>query len=134
MGQPTTGNYSTRDVEDFLAHYGVKGMKWGVRRSEGSSGSSSKPPASEDFQKVTGHKQTIKSGGTKALSNRELQEVVTRMNLEEQYSTLKGKEAQRSKGNVFLKNTMKTSDTLNKVIAVVNSPAGKLARKALLGV
>lgn len=28
------------DLDDFLAHYGVKGMKWGVRKAEGSSGSS----------------------------------------------------------------------------------------------
>ena len=30
---------------EFLAHYGVKGMKWGVRRNRGSSGSSSKGQA-----------------------------------------------------------------------------------------
>lgn len=28
------------DLDDFLAHYGVKGMKWGVRKAGDSSGSS----------------------------------------------------------------------------------------------
>lgn len=33
----------TSDVDDFLEHFGVKGMKWGVRKSDSSSGSESSP-------------------------------------------------------------------------------------------
>lgn len=47
------------DLEDFLAHYGVKGMKWGVRRKRGGSESSSnsqsgseKPKRKIDKKKV----------------------------------------------------------------------------------
>lgn len=69
-----------------LAHYGVKGMKWGVHRSE--DGSSEKKPASEDFEKANKARTIAKTSGTKALSNKELQDIVTRMNLEQQYSRL----------------------------------------------
>lgn len=33
----------TMEVDDFIKHYGKKGMRWGVRKSEDSSGGSSKP-------------------------------------------------------------------------------------------
>ena len=77
------------DVEEFLAHYGVKGMRWGVRRSvRGGSSPSSRPKPSEDAVRVKEHKNRVKKGGTDALTTEELQRLVTRLNLEKQYSTL----------------------------------------------
>lgn len=81
------------NLDEVLAHYGVKGMRWGVRR--GSSGSISHP-ASEDAQAASAAKSKVKAGGTKALSNQELQALVQRMNLEQQLSRLQpptGKQA-----------------------------------------
>lgn len=72
------------DDSEFLKHFGVKGMKWGVRRS-----TSSSSPGSEDHQRAAAVKQKARSGGgTKALSNKDLQDAITRMNLERQYHTL----------------------------------------------
>lgn len=94
----------SESVDDVLAHYGVKGMKWGVRKSR-----KGKPsPASEDATKAAGHRKTVKTSGTKALSNKELQELVTRMNLEAQYSTLT-----RNSGNVAkIEKGLKVAKTL----------------------
>lgn len=61
--------------QEFLAHHGVKGQKWGVRRSRRS------------LRKAA---EKRGSNPTKDLSNEELQQLVTRMNLEQQYSRLTG--------------------------------------------
>lgn len=71
---------------EYLAHYGVKGMRWGVRKKD--RGSSDDGPKSEDARRARTHRSTVKKGGTDALSNKELQELVTRLNLEQQYSRL----------------------------------------------
>lgn len=75
------------DEDAILAHYGVKGMKWGVRRGSGS-GSSSRAKPHEDAVKAKEFKARVKRGSTDALSTQELQALVSRMNLERQYSTL----------------------------------------------
>lgn len=81
-----------RKTDDYLAHFGVKGMKWGVTRKSKSSGSSSsgdgKEEASSDSAKASASKSRVKKSGTKALNNDELQGLVTRMNLEQQYNKL----------------------------------------------
>ena len=93
-------------VEDFLQHFGIKGMKWGVRRARGSDGlvktnGGDKLPVSEDAKKFAETNQKLgKGGNTKTLSNKELQDLVTRMNLEQQFSTLNAK---NKKGNPALK-------------------------------
>lgn len=66
-------------AEDFLQHFGVKGMKWGVRRSV---------PASSDAQKSLDVRAKAKSGKVKSLSNAELQLAINRMNLEQQFKRL----------------------------------------------
>lgn len=101
--------------EDFeLFHYGIKGMKWGVRRPDGPDGTVSsgvrrkekreakaaakaearggdeawKRPVTGDARSANNKRTRIKRHGTDALDNKELQSLVKRMNLEQQYSSL----------------------------------------------
>jgi hypothetical protein len=68
-----------------VKHYGVKGMHWGVRKSEGSTPA---PEPHPDFVRGRELKTTGKKTGTKALSNDELRTAIERMNLERQFNTL----------------------------------------------
>jgi hypothetical protein len=72
-------------VDEFLAHFGVKGMHWGVRRGRDDSGSDN---VHEDHAKAAQLKGVVKKHGTKALSNDDLQTLVTRLNLESQHGRL----------------------------------------------
>jgi len=65
-------------VGNMIAHYGVKGMKWGRRKSEGTSA------LSEDAARASAAKAKAKKEGTQALSNKEMRDLVTRMQLEKQ--------------------------------------------------
>jgi hypothetical protein len=67
-------------VTAFLKHYGVKGMRWGKKKAS--------VPASADSDKATAIKAKAKVGKAKALSNKELQEVINRMQLEQNFKRL----------------------------------------------
>lgn len=108
-----------QEVDDILAHYGIKGMRWGVRRSSSQlSGPTpitinAKPgkkivttggknlPVSEDAKQAAVIKQKARASGSQSLSNDEMRILVTRMNLEQQYSKLNPKQV--SLGEKFLK-------------------------------
>lgn len=79
------------ELEEILEHHGVKGMHWGVRRSAGSS-----TPPSADAARAAAAKKTVKTSGTKALSNAELQHLVTRMNLERQLAQINPSNKQKA--------------------------------------
>ena len=106
-------------VDNFLEHYGVKGMRWGVRRSNPSGGSTKtvakklatnpaakttpKPAAKTEVKTVTKPKAEaeVPHGPKKAseMSTEELQRIIQRINLEKQYNNLvfkPMKEAQRT--------------------------------------
>ncbi|QPL14661.1 RNA ligase [Gordonia phage Schwartz33] len=150
------------DMRYALMHYGVKGMKWGVRRkstdgggsggsgsgssgSGGGSGSSGgnagpgtnnqstktraerkadakaakkfdrkanivRPKASEEAATVSVARKRSQKHGTDMLSNKELQEMVTRMNLEQQYAQLvanKKSQSARSAGQTYVADILK---------------------------
>lgn len=66
-------------AEDFLTHHGVKGMKWGKKKN----------PASADSSKATTVKTSAKKQGLHTVSNKDLQDAITRMNLEQNFKRLK---------------------------------------------
>ena len=65
--------------EEELMHYGVMGMRWGVRRASKRSGGSKKKKASRQSQQPQKKRR---------MSNKELQARVKRMQLEKQYRDL----------------------------------------------
>lgn len=100
-----------------LCHYGIKGMKWGVRRSEAelarSRGDADK--AADDAKKAD-MKNAVKNRRT--LSDKELKERIERIKLEKQLKDLTEEEI--SRGEAFAK-------------AVLSSAGKKVATTAVTG-
>ena len=85
-------------VDDILAHYGVKGMRWGVRKSRRSSGKARKAPSPSAPAKKPGK---VRSAVTKLrtpkrdfkmeaknMSDEDLRKILNRMDMEKKYATM----------------------------------------------
>lgn len=127
--------HSMELASDFmLEHYGVKGMHWGVRKGPPTAvatsstvvvphGSKRKTKikvdggenhtAHEDAIKVAEAKAKLKKSGTAALSNKELQEVQNRLNLERNVEQLVGPQTTRARGHKFIKGLIGTNKQAN---------------------
>jgi hypothetical protein len=121
-------------LDEILEHYGIKGMKWGIHKSRSSSASSptTSHPASSDAVKADAAKAKIgKKGNTRALSNQELQHLVTRMNLERQYSSLSSMSKPQSAGAKFAKEII-LGVGKQQLIKLANDQAAKQIAKAMV--
>lgn len=113
-------------VEQVLAHHGVKGMRWGVRHLP-SGGTVGTPIAgTPDARQAAAAKQKIAVGGTNALSTKELQSLVTRMNLEQQYSRLVASQPTAlTRGHDQVRQILSLANTATQVFNLANSAAAK---------
>lgn len=91
-------------LEETLAHFGIRGMKWGVRRPVGSGGRVE--GGSSDAVRAKEYHSRAKSSGVHALSNPELEHLTKRLNLEQQYSRLTATGSKKSKGAKFAKDIL----------------------------
>ena len=115
----------------FLEHYGVKGMKWGVRRSpkQLARARSERREASKSDDKK--RHDTNRKKGTDNLSDKDLQKLVNRMNMEQNYSRMNPSKLKR--GQAAAATVLAVGATANQVIAFANSPAGKKLSNAIKG-
>lgn len=131
--------------EPVVEHYGVNGMKWGVRKKQNRSsevtvtetpGQKLKTsgghdrPSSADAKQAAHYRQVAKSSTTDSLSNAELKLVVERMNLEQQYSKLTQNTAQVIPGQDFVQKLIKDAGA-NALTRVANEKAYTYIKKAL---
>lgn len=71
------------EYDNYLAHYGVKGQKWGIRRFQNEDGTLKNP-----FRKQKPESKTWKSSDVSNLSDEELNRRLNRLNREKQYKEL----------------------------------------------
>lgn len=127
----------------FLEHFGVKGMRWGVRKdrvaseataesviNKGLSGKTKVKakggelqPASADAVKAATHKQKLRKSGAAALSNQELRDLATRLQLEAQVQALAA-----PKGKQFVTRQLQTTGQ-QQVSRGINTGIDKATRK-----
>lgn len=73
---------------DFLEHFGIPGMKWGVRRNRKSSSRKSSRKSKKESRPIDAESDFLtknKKRDLSTMSNEELQRINTRMNLENNY-------------------------------------------------
>ena len=90
--------------EEELMHYGVMGMRWGVRRASKRSGGSKKN------KKKKAYRQPQKK---RRMSNKELNARVKRMQLEKQYRDLTNDLTPKTKSK--MEKLISTADTISKL-------------------
>jgi hypothetical protein len=115
-----------------LAHVGIKGMKWGIRRSDTQlAKASSHPGTSDDAAKAKATLSAIKKGGTSAVSDADLNHLVNRINLEKRYSEIKSSTSLSKKTHTKMRSLLSVGDTINTAVKFAGSPAGRILASKL---
>lgn len=103
---------SVLDVSDdaILEHFGVKGMRWGIRR---------RSRGSDDFER---HRGNLRSG-VKNLSDKDLQSLVNRLNMEQSIRRLNPSKAKQ--GHNFIKGLLAVAGTAGALATFSQTQGGK---------
>jgi hypothetical protein len=139
-------------LDEVLEHYGIKGMKWGVRRSREQlarargDGPVQKARAKRSAKKAEIAKRRApspeakekadalakaKKDGVHTLSNKELQALNKRLNLEKNYKELTTKPKTKSKGEKIADDIIKTEKAVSETYKFLKSPAGVFLIKTI---
>lgn len=117
----------TDKTEDFLAHYGVVGMKWGRRRNRRAlAKAAAKSRPSDEGAAARKVRAKQKAHGTSALTNHELRTANARKKLEDEFEKLHPRAKTRmEKGEAHIKKFLALAATGEAVYKAFNSPAAK---------
>jgi hypothetical protein len=139
-------------AEDFLEHFGTKGMRWGVRRSRAERAAAAnepseitvktkagkgvvktsggaKHPASEDAVRAAVAKQKLKKSTVDSLSNAELKSLNERLNLQATYLGNIKKLEESKEGKKFLKDLLRKEG--KSFLSKEAGPSETLAKKGI---
>ena len=116
-------------MNNEIYHYGVPGMKWGVRRSQNALGRIDKKSKKNDWSEDATTAAKIKTKKVSQMTNDELRKLNNRRNLEQENAKLA---RNSSKGRSAVKTFIATAGTLTAVSAAVAAYAkyGKKIYKA----
>lgn len=103
------GGDSMGDTE-FLAHHGVKGQKWGVRRYRRNSASGISTVKRNMANNHIDYTKAHSKKSVKNMSDSELRSRLNRLQMEQNYEKLSTKDV--SRGQRFVKKAMKTATTV----------------------
>ena len=98
-------------MNNELYHYGVLGMKWGVRRYQNKNGTLTSAGKKRQPFKIEPHEDYVKAHSkkrVKQMSDAELRSRINRLQMEKQYSELKG----TSKGKRYVNKVLKIAGTV----------------------
>ena len=114
-------------AEDYIAHYGILGMKWGKRKAR-----TSDPPSK--VKRRFGRDSTDEKPKQKSISDMsdtELQSLVNRIQLEKRYAQLTAKEA--SPGEKFVKSVLTdaSKQTATKYVAKFMTQGAEALQEAM---
>jgi len=108
---------------DTLYHFGVKGMRWGVRKDRTKTGRKKRSQGSGDYQRS----RKLKRRSLKNLSNKQLEQLNRRLELEQNYKRLNPSTAK--KGYKVVQTLVGVGGTAMTAYKLASSPAVKALLK-----
>lgn len=105
-------------MDNELYHYGVLGMRWGVRKSKSGSSGFGKRSKRSKLTVDPSYKKAHSKKKVKYMSDNELREVNNRLNLEQNYRYMTQR---KSKGKAAVDAFVSTAKTITAVIGAYNT-------------